>query len=210
MVFSSPRMTELIILTNPADRRILSASEPADFDDNTHEWPSAVPRALRPLFDQILALPDGDIPVDVLFQVRLAGTETVPGLLLLLTGTMQHAHFPSHIGANAARLILTVLPPHGLLMLLAHSLHVAEVQNLPDVWPKRVPRLKDILLRACDDSDDESRGAVLAFLQLLRARDPRISAYRQRLTVTHEPTQGRNELCRCGSGKKFKRCCLLH
>ena len=127
-----------------------------------------------------------------------------------LTGTMQHAHFPSHIGANAARLILTVLPPHGLLMLLAHSLHVAEVQNLPEVWPKRAPRLKDILLRACDDSDDESRGAVLAFLQLLRARDPRISAYRQRLTVTHEPTQGRNELCRCGSGKKFKRCCLLH
>jgi len=55
---------------------------------------------------------------------------------------------------------------------------------------------------------DDCLEAVLAGLQRgLRAQDERLPALRAGLLPAKRPL-GRNEPCPCGSGRKFKRCCL--
>jgi len=66
-------------------------------------------------------------------------------------------------------------------------------------------RVKDTLW-AASDSDEEPLDEMADFLE----RDGRNSASQQPLPIRREGSKvGRNDPCPCGSGKKYKQCCLL-
>ena len=90
--------------------------------------------------------------------------------------------------------------------------HVEPPERFEDTDPEAAEELEKV----CNDDEyrDKNREGLTEIVPVRRLREkPSMAAQRDfiekaarrvRRTV---PTQGRNERCACGSGKKYKRCC---
>ena len=71
---------------------------------------------------------------------------------------------------------------------------------------KRTPAVPSIFMQNTVPGDQTTQGASLAF-DAYKAFVPQALRDRPSPTRRGEAKVGRNDLCPCGSGKKYKRCC---
>jgi len=84
--------------------------------------------------------------------------------------------------------------------------------KFPSDWPANGPSRTDLLgaLKATNSKLDEHLQIRHLILQTLYTRQAieRFKSRLRSLSVTLRPKIGRNDPCHCGSGRKFKHCCL--
>ena len=154
---------------------------------------------------------DPGVPRDLRARLEIARLDSL-AVMRTLDRALPHGtplrqadvHALGTLDADCAEALWALDQPQGRLDVRAM---VRDTRASLDRLPAARQRLRDAVARYPLDSETAIRAALdpaEAYSQV-KGRDPTVRPAPRRIQV---PLAGRNDPCPCGSGRKFKKCCL--